>query len=186
MQEEEVKTQQNVSSEQEVFPNSYVINPGKNECIIVRSKQEVTKMLDSCKLVSGIKTSTQIEEEKNVNEPADKKDDINANKVSIPASFFVDFPEITELNKKDFEYLVYQIIIQFLDKFKDKALEFPSCIAAGGRSIIHDIGNCLDLAHHSAGGKNNRRIFIYPKTLFKEKQEQEKKRLAKETEKIKD
>jgi len=107
MQEEEVKTQQNVSSEQEVFPNSYVINPGKNECIIVRSKQEVTKMLDSCKLVSGIKTSTQIEEEKNVNEPADKKDDINANKVSIPASFFVDFPEITELNKKDFEYLVY-------------------------------------------------------------------------------
>lgn len=37
----------------------------------------------------------------------DKTEDVNSNKVTIPASFFADFGEITQLNKLDFEYVVY-------------------------------------------------------------------------------
>jgi hypothetical protein len=44
----------------------------------------------------------------------------------------------------------------------------------------------MGLAHHSQGQKLNRKIFVYPKHLFKEKQEQESKRLMKEKEKLKD
>ena len=114
----------------------------------------------------------------------ERAEDVNQNKISIPSKILEDFREVNENNQKDFEYVAYQVIIQFMEKFSDKALEFPPCIGSIGRSIIHDIANCLQLAHHSEGGKKNRRIFVYPKTMFKEKQEKEKRRLEKEREKL--
>lgn len=55
---------------------------------------------------------------------------------------------------------------------------------SNGRRIIHEIGNCMGLAHHSQGTSKSRRIIIYPKALFKHKQEKEKNRLEKEKIKI--
>ena len=80
--------------------------------------------------------------------------------------------------------MAYNLIVNFMEKFTDKALEFPASIGSMGRSIVHDIGNCLSLAHHSEGGKKNRRIYVYPKSLFKERQEKERNKLQKEMEKI--
>lgn len=101
--------------------------------------------------MSGMKTSTQIEEEKNKEPQKEESEDIERNKISIPATFFDGFNDITYVNKDEFEYIVYQVITQFLEKFKDKALEFPGCVGSNGRSAIHDLASSLGLAHHSQG-----------------------------------
>jgi hypothetical protein len=64
--------------------------------------------------------------------------------------------------------------VQFLEKFNDKALEFPACVDGEGRARIHALGNFLGLASHSAGSGKSRKIYVYPKNLFKKKQETEK------------
>jgi hypothetical protein len=65
--------------------------------------------------------------------------------------------------------MVFQIITNFMEKFDDKALEFPASVDSKGRSIIHDIGNIMGLAHHSQGKNKTRRALVYPKTMFKHK-----------------
>ena len=70
----------------------------------------------------------------------------------------------------------------------DTALEFPVNLPSEARSKLHEIGNFFGLAHHSGGdkdkrkkdGRYHRRLVMYPKTLFIEKQEREKTRLQKE------
>ena len=102
---------------------------------------------------------------------------------------FADFKIVDEHNEKLFEFVSYQMMIQVLEDLKDDnwALEFPSCIGSGGRSLLHEVGNYFGLAHHSQGksGKN-RRTIIYPRSQFKDKQEAERRRLEKEMEKIKE
>ena len=75
-------------------------------------------------------------------------------------------------------------MIQFLEKFKDTALEFPSCLDGSGRAQIHAICNFLGMASHSISTGKNRRIIIYPKHLFLDKQAKEAKDREKEKEKI--
>jgi len=54
-----------------------------------------------------------------------------------------------------------------------------------GRSKLHEIANYFSLAHHSRGSKGRpRSAVLYPKTLFVEKQEQERTRLLKERDRI--
>ena len=75
-------------------------------------------------------------------------------------------------------------MIQFLDKMKDEdekensktsdlkwVISFPSNIPSDGRSIIHEVSSHFGLASHSEGGKKNRHALVYPRTLFKEKQD---------------
>lgn len=57
----------------------------------------------------------------------------------IPAEIFEDFKEIDEKNIEMFEFLAYQIVINFITKKCielnkwDTAMEFPDIIASGGR-----------------------------------------------------
>jgi len=61
-----------------------------------------------------------------------------------------------------------------------------------GRSKLHEVANFFNLSHHSRGrkdnvnGKKRRRAVLYPKTLFIEKQQQERTRLLKERQSIRD
>ena len=92
-----------------------------------------------------------------------------------------------------FEFLAYQIVINFITKKCielnkwDTAMEFPDIIASGGRQKLHEIANFFNLAHHSAGKKGkSRRTLMYPRTLYITKQNSEKTRLEKERNKIRD
>ena len=116
----------------------------------------------------------------------DIAEDINANKIPIPGEIFKDFSEVNKDNEEDFKYLAGHIIVAFLEKYQDKALEFPPCIDGGGRAQIHIICNFLGLASHSTGHAKTRRILVYPRNLFLAKQEAEKLRIIKEKEKIRE
>ena len=48
-----------------------------------------------------------------------------------------------------------------------------------GRSILHEVANYFNLSHHSKGGVKHRQTLIYPKTMFLKKQHQERNRLLK-------
>jgi hypothetical protein len=79
-----------------------------------------------------------------------------------------------------------QVIVQFLAKFTDKALEFPTCLDSSGRTRIHTLANFLGIASHSQGQTKTRRILVYPRHLFKKKQESEAAKLEKELQKIRE
>jgi len=67
----------------------------------------------------------------------------------------------------------------------DTAIEFPEIIPSMGRSKLHEIANYFGLAHHSIGAKGkHRRVVMYPKTLYTEKQERERVRLEKERDQL--
>lgn len=127
-----------------------------------------------------------------------EKQDDDVKIFKIPAKMFEEFENIDDNNEEMFEYIAFNVVIEFLNttcglkeaeseahvqeppRF-DIALEFPGNIASLGRSILHEVGNYFGLSHHSAGKKGGKRRFImYPKTLFKEKQERELVRLEKE------
>ena len=113
---------------------------------------------------------------------------------------FNDFEELNDENEDMFEFMAYNIVIQFLERnclclleenetnealsnesrFAnckwDTALEFPDNLASMGRSKLHEVANYFNLSHHSRGrkdnvnGKKRRRAVLYPKTLFTDKQ----------------
>jgi R3H domain len=89
--------------------------------------------------------------------------------VVLPAEKFTDFKVVDKENEEEFEYVISSIIVQFLEKFQDTALEFPSIIDGSGRALIHSICNFLGMASHSISSGKNRRIIIYPKHLFLDK-----------------
>ena len=74
---------------------------------------------------------------------------MNQNKIPLPAEKFKEFAEITKENEDDFDYFVGLLLIEFLEKCKDKALEFPSCLDSNGRVRIHAIADYLGIASHS-------------------------------------
>lgn len=105
-------------------------------------------------------------------------------KVILPPEIFNDFKVIEKENEEEFEYVISCIIVQFLEKFQDTALEFPSIIDGTGRAFIHSICNFLGMASHSISSGKNRRIIIYPNHLFLDKQAKEARDREKEREKI--
>ena len=75
----------------------------------------------------------------------------------------------------------------------DVALEFPEIIPTMGRSKLHEVANYFQFAHHTSGPRNKtasqsriRKFVIYPKTLFVDKQQKEKKRLLADRQKIRE
>lgn len=114
------------------------------------------------------------------------EEDIHANKVSLPASLFEDFPLVTYENEKDFEYLISQIFIQFLEKFNDRALEFPESLCPHARAMIHALANFIGICSISHGKSNrgNRKVLVYPRHLYPQITAKERERIEKEREKI--
>lgn len=124
----------------------------------------------------------------------------------IPDEIFEDFKELDEesLDSDFFDYISFNIVINWLeiciygdkkgeernDKSKltpkwETALEFPIVVTSAGRARLHEVANYFMLGNHSSGGKKtNRKFTIYPKNLFKAKQQTEKNKLERERLKI--
>jgi hypothetical protein len=47
------------------------------------------------------------------------------------------------VNEEEFDYVISMILIAFLEKKLDKALEFPSVISSDGRARIHSLATFL-------------------------------------------
>lgn len=114
------------------------------------------------------------------------KKDINSNKISLPEEMFEGFLQIVKDNEEEFRFLVGQLIIQYLEDMavKNKALEFPPCISAEGRSIIHSLADFLGIFAFSSGKAKTRKISVFPKNMFKEVQERETEKTDKEKDKL--
>ena len=141
---EEAKTSQEESYRDVVSQ----IGEGANQVFVARSAEAVNKMLDDSRLLDGKKTTEQLAAE--ASKEVDPED-VNANKLPLPAEQFKEFKEITKDNEEEFDYFVGCVLVQFLETFKDKALEFPSCLDSDGRVRIHTICNYLGIASHSQG-----------------------------------
>jgi hypothetical protein len=96
----------------------------------------------------------------------------------------MDYKEVNKDNEEEFLYFSNSIIVAFCEKCPDSALEFPATIDGTARAHIHATCNFLGLASHSQGSGTKRRIIIYPRTLYKEKQEKEARDRAKEKSKL--
>ena len=122
-------------------------------------------MMDQQRFISGQKTFDQMQEESKAQEQ--KGDEVNF--IKIPSDKFTDFKEINADNQEEFEYMINVILVQFIEQFNDRAIEFPAIIEPTGRAIIHDKCNFLGMASHSQGKNEKRYIIVYPKHLFKDK-----------------
>lgn len=142
------------------------IGEGQSKVAVARSAESLNKILDDARLLDGKKTTEQIAAESKSASTVDPED-VNQNKIPLPADTLKRFSEITKDNEDEFDYYVGSIMIQYLENCKDKALEFPSCLDSNGRIRIHAIADYLGIASHSQGQGKTRRIIVYPKHLFK-------------------
>mmetsp|Transcript_5826 Transcript_5826/g.9319 ORF Transcript_5826/g.9319 Transcript_5826/m.9319 type:complete len:212 (-) Transcript_5826:2186-2821(-) len=136
---------------------------------------------------------------------AEPSPDTGFKELKIPPDIFENCQEINEDNDELFRFSIIQILMTYarevllapyeqdeareVDKEKLESslkvcLVFPDIVPSDGRPIIHDIASSFRLAHHSGGSKKSRKVYVYPKTLFIEKQKQEKARLEKERRKL--
>ena len=136
---------------------------------IVRDHNELLKMLDEQMKFSGRLSNEEVQMEIAAAAKNNNNGEEEVKRVVLPADKFTDFKEVIKDNEEEFEYVISCIVIQFLEKFKDTALEFPSCLDGSGRAQIHAICNFLGMASHSISSGKNRRIIIYPKHLFLDK-----------------
>jgi hypothetical protein len=104
--------------------------------------------------------------------------------IPIPAEKFSDYKEINKDNEDEFEYVINAILVQFFEKFNDRALEFPACIPSDGRALIHSICSYIGMPSHSVGSAKTRRIMVYPRHMYPERQEKELRDREKEKEKL--
>eukprot|EP00347_Sterkiella_histriomuscorum_P020502 403337553 len=164
----------------------------KDEAYVLRDRFQLDKILDSSRIMTGQKNTDQMRniwnEERKLN-PA--SEDIHLNKVSLPTSIFEDYPEVTFENEKDFEYIVSQIVLQFLENFpqeKQVALEFPENLDPQARALVHALCNFIGMRSisHGKANRNNRKVIIYRDCLFPKITEKELLRIDKEKEKIRE
>lgn len=172
-------------------------------------------MFEKQNIMKGMKSLDAIkkqEEERLEKEGEDPDKDVKMFK--LPAAMFEDFAEIDHRNDEMFEFLAFNVVINYLEQICLKkgeeweseeerlkatewstALEFPIVIASAGRSMLHEVANYFNLSHHSRGGKaskpgkpasKNRQTIMYPKSLFKEKQQRERNRLLKQRDQIRE
>ena len=144
------------------------------------------RMLDDARLMTGQKTTEQIRLDQSKLPQDVDPEDINANKLPLPAEKFMEYKDLSQDQEEEFDYFVGSVLLSFIDKFNDKAVEFPPCLDSNGRARIHSICNFLGMASHSQGSGKTRKIIAYPRHLFKQRQEKEVKALEKERQKIKD
>ena len=94
---------------------------------------------------------------------------------------------MTHENEDFFSYISFYVVMQMLEKVTDLnwVVQFPCNIPSGGRSVIHDVATYFGLTSHSKGAKK-RTALVYPRTLFKDKQEAEQNKKEKEFNKLKE
>ena len=107
---------------------------GKGEsAYIVRDHNELLKMMEAQNMFSGQRPRHEVQME--LAEAAKNNGgEEEVKRVVLPADKFQDFKEVNKDNEEEFEYVISCIVIQFLEKFQDTALEFPSCIDGTGRA----------------------------------------------------
>ena len=155
--------------------------------MVLRDITSVHMMLDDTRVMTGQKSTSEMQNIwKEQREKQGNAEDIHANKVSLPSSLFDDFPMITYENEKDFEYQLSTIMVQFFEKFNDRALEFPETLDPQARAMIHALCNFIGVHSISVGKKSQRRVIIYPRHLFPKVTEKELERVRKEREKIRE
>jgi hypothetical protein len=82
---------------------------------------------------------------------------------------FLDFKGGLKNNEEEraFERKAFYVVVMMIEKsfLKDDnwALSWPDLICSKGRSLLHEVGNYFDFAHHSAG-KKNRHTLMYPRS----------------------
>ena len=134
---------------------------------IASDLSSISQMIDQKQMMQGFKPVEQIQADLEASRAEGQEAKKAPKMISLPDRMFADFKIVDEHNEKLFEFVSYQMMIQVLEDLKDDnwALEFPSCIGSGGRSLLHEVGNYFGLAHHSQGksGKN-RRTIIYPRS----------------------
>lgn len=165
-------------------PSMVPQQPGvEEETYIMRTEEEVRKYMDESRVFKGQKTTVQVAEEDSFR--SFHSEDINQNKIQVDREFFRDYQFIDETNAEQFEYLASGVILKFLeaDISNTKALEFPNVIHSEGRTIVQKIANFLGLASHSQGQSKARKVLVYRRTLFLDKQEREQIDRDKEKEK---
>eukprot|EP00347_Sterkiella_histriomuscorum_P000877 403374181 len=154
---------------------------------IVRSLSQAQKAYDQALMISGMKTSDQLKEEYK-KEDEKSLEDPNNHKLSESAETFKGICDVNKESEEEFKFMVGTIILQYLlnfDKVQNRALEFPPCINAHGRTIIHNMANFLGIASLSQGKGPTRRIFVFPKHLFEIAQQKEQKKQATDKDKLK-
>lgn len=117
----------------------------KMEQCIVRDMDQVNRMVDDARLISGRLTTEQLKEMQQLAASSDPVDpeDVDAQKIVVPKEHFEEYKEVGKHNEKEFDYMIGSILIAFLEKRLDKALEFPSVISSDGRARIHALATFL-------------------------------------------
>lgn len=107
--------------------------------------------------------------------------------IYIPDRLFAEFAEVTIENEEFFKYVANYVIMQFLEKVEDMkwVIQFPNNVPSQGRSHIHEVATYYGLTSHSIGSKK-RSALVYPRTIFKDKQESEDSKKRKEFEKLRE
>ena len=109
--------------------------PGKQQTFVVRDAETMQKMMDSYRTISGIKTIEEMQFEMGQKQTdGGEEGEGEVKKIIIPADKFKEFSEITSENEEIFTYVVNCIVVQFLEKCPDTALEFPSCLDGTARA----------------------------------------------------
>ena len=179
---EGVQTEGDTSQATIMPPSVSVITDAGKKTYIIRDEEAMQRLMDDQRIMNGQKPMDQVREEIAL---AQQDKEEAANVFKIPADKFSDFKEVTPDNEEEFDYVINMVLIQFFETYKDRALEFPSIIDSNGRARIHVHASFLGAASHSMGSKT-RRILVYPRTMFKEKQEKEARDQEKEEAKIRD
>ena len=136
-------------------------------------------------MIKGIAPSVLTDED--IAAQAAKAQEKKPRNIYIPPNLFAEFAEVDLENEDFFKYIAYQVLIQFMDRVTDLdwIVHFPENIPSTGRSYIHDCATFFGLHSHSQGSKK-RCALVYPRHLFKDKIESEKKKKEKELAKLRE
>ena len=168
---------------------SVLESQAKRDVVICHDIREIQALFKQKNLMSGVEVEEKKETAEEANQPKEKT-------FHIPNSIFDGYEELHEHNEDEFEYLASEIVIAWLEKSLKineetpewlTAIGFPESVPALGRSQLHELANFFDLAHHTTGKRGgNRRLVVYPKTMFVEQQQKERERLIDERKKIRE
>ena len=161
----------------------------KQDVVICHDIREIQALFKQKNLMSGVEVEEKKETAEESNEPKERT-------FQIPSSIFDGYEELHEHNEDEFEYLATEIVIAWLEKSLKineetpewlTALGFPETVPSLGRTQLHELANYFNLAHHTSGKRGaNRRLYVYPKTMFVEQQQKERERLIEERKKIRE
>ena len=156
---------------------------GGNSTILTSDYEKVQQMYQAQNLTRGI-APVQAQTEEQIKAQQQKKAP-GPRTFYIPSNFFTEFSEVNADNEEFFSYISFYLVMQMIEQITDLnwVVQFPFNIPSGGRSVIHDVATHFGLTSHSQGAKK-RCALVYPKNLYKDKQEAEYAKKEKEFAKL--